>query len=63
MITDKQAIYSLKLLSDYALQHKECKGCIFKPKYYKSVENECLFKYGCIQDYYIDFKEKGVDKK
>ena len=34
IISDKEAIKSLKTLSDYALQHNDCEGCIFKPKDY-----------------------------
>ena len=59
IISDKEAIESLKTLSDYALQHNNCEGCIFKPKDYEPIKNECLFRYGCIIDYYINFKNSN----
>ena len=57
-ITNYTAFNCLKTLSMYALQHNNCEGCIFYPKDYKAHQNECLFDKGCIQDYYIKFKEE-----
>lgn len=58
-ITNYTAFNCLKTLSMYALQHNNCEGCIFKPKYYEPIKNECLFRYGCIIDYYINFKNSN----
>ena len=45
MITDKEARGCIKKLGDYCLEHSRCEGCIFKPKDYKPVTNECLMQH------------------
>ena len=42
-ITNSEAIEHIKKLAEYCLEHNRCEGCIFKPKDYKPVTNECLF--------------------
>ena len=44
MVSDGKAIEGLKILSDYCLEHKCCKGCMFAPKDYKAEFNECILE-------------------
>ena len=42
---DYEAKNAIHTLAYYCLEHNQCEGCIFKPKNYKPVENECLLEH------------------